>query len=163
MLDGIRAAGKTGTTNGYRDAWFVGYTGNLVCGVWYGNDDYSPTNRMTGGALPAMTWHEIMKYAHQGLELRNIPGVPPPGPAPAPVATAAPVPGAGGATVEAAPRPAMLTKRAIDVLMRIETMMDKATRALATAQPPARGAAVNTPDTVAAAPEAAPAVVRGSN
>ena len=55
ILDGIKAAGKTGTTNGYRDAWFVGYTGNLVCGVWFGNDDYSPTNRMTGGALPAMT------------------------------------------------------------------------------------------------------------
>src|SRR5262249_31395791 len=85
MLDGIRAAVTTGPTNGYRDAWFVGFTGNLVCGVWFGNDDYSPTNRMTGGALPAMTWHEIMKYAHQGLELKNIPGVPPPGPMPVPV------------------------------------------------------------------------------
>ena len=41
MLDGIRIAGKTGTTNDYRDAWFVGYTGNFVAGVWFGNDDYS--------------------------------------------------------------------------------------------------------------------------
>ena len=53
ILDGIKAAGKTGTTNAYRDAWFVGYTGNFVCGVWFGNDDYSPLNRMTGGSLPA--------------------------------------------------------------------------------------------------------------
>ena len=57
-LDGIAAAGKTGTTNAYRDAWFMGYTGNFVCGVWFGNDDYSSTNRMTGGSLPAMTWHD---------------------------------------------------------------------------------------------------------
>ena len=41
MLDGIKAAGKTGTTNAYRDAWFVGYTGNFVGGVWFGNDDYT--------------------------------------------------------------------------------------------------------------------------
>src|SRR5256714_7468681 len=85
-LNGIRAAGKTGTTNAYRDAWFVGYTGNFVCGIWFGNDDYSPLNRMTGGSLPAMTWHEIMEYAHQGVELKNLPGLPP-NPAPtAPVA-----------------------------------------------------------------------------
>ena len=46
-------------------------------GVWYGNDDYSPTNRMTGGSLPAMTWRDIMAYAHQGIELKPIPGVGP--------------------------------------------------------------------------------------
>ena len=75
ILDGIRAAGKTGTTNAYRDAWFVGYTGNFVCGVWFGNDDYKTMNQMTGGSLPAQTWHEIMAYAHQGVELRSIPGI----------------------------------------------------------------------------------------
>ena len=47
-LDGVASAGKTGTTNAYRDAWFMGYTGNFVCGVWFGNDDYQSTNRMTG-------------------------------------------------------------------------------------------------------------------
>jgi membrane peptidoglycan carboxypeptidase len=73
-LDGIPTAGKTGTTNAYRDAWFVGYTGNFTCGVWYGNDDYSPTNRMTGGSLPAQTWHDIMVVAHQGVEVKEIPG-----------------------------------------------------------------------------------------
>src|SRR5207237_9468215 len=75
--DGVRAAGKTGTTNAYRDAWFMGYTGNYVCGIWFGNDNYDPTNRMTGGSLPAMTWHEIMAYAHQGIEVKNLPGLPP--------------------------------------------------------------------------------------
>src|SRR5437868_1385084 len=74
QLDGILAAGKTGTTNAYRDAWFMGYTGNFVCGIWFGNDDYAPTNRMTGGSLPAMTWHEIMTYAHQGIEIKPLPG-----------------------------------------------------------------------------------------
>ena len=74
MLDGVRIAGKTGTTNAYRDAWFVGYTGNFVAGVWFGNDDYSSTNRMTGGSLPAMIWHAVMAYAHQGIELKNIAG-----------------------------------------------------------------------------------------
>ncbi|MGB3867699.1 MAG: PBP1A family penicillin-binding protein, partial [Xanthobacteraceae bacterium] len=74
-LDGIPTAGKTGTTNNYRDAWFVGYTGNFTCAVWYGNDDYSPTNRMTGGSLPAQTWHDIMVAAHQGVEIKPIAGV----------------------------------------------------------------------------------------
>ncbi|SDQ88660.1 penicillin-binding protein 1A [Pseudovibrio sp. Tun.PSC04-5.I4] len=75
QLEGITAAGKTGTTQAYRDAWFVGYTGNLSAAVWYGNDDYSPTRRMTGGSLPAMTWGKFMTYAHQGLELKPMPGV----------------------------------------------------------------------------------------
>src|SRR4029078_5770955 len=75
ILDGIKAAGKTGTTNSYRDAWFVGFTANFICGVWFGNDDYTSTNRMTGGSLPAQTWHDIMAYAHQGIELKAIPGL----------------------------------------------------------------------------------------
>jgi penicillin-binding protein 1A len=81
LLDGIRAAGKTGTTNGYRDAWFVGYTGNLVTGVWFGNDDHTSTKNMTGGTLPAMAWKEVMAFAHQNLEIRPIPGVQDSGPA----------------------------------------------------------------------------------
>jgi penicillin-binding protein 1A len=58
-----RAGGKTGTTQDYRDGWFVGFTGDLTCAVWFGNDDYTPTSRMTGGTLPAMTWHDIMTAA----------------------------------------------------------------------------------------------------
>jgi len=72
------AAGKTGTTQSYRDAWFVGYTGNFTTAVWYGNDNYQPTRGLTGGNLPAMTWQRIMTYAHQGIELLPIPGVPQP-------------------------------------------------------------------------------------
>jgi penicillin-binding protein 1A len=75
-IDGVITAGKTGTTNGYKDAWFVGYSGNLVGGIWFGNDDSTETENMTGGSLPAMTWKEIMSFAHQGLELKPIPGVP---------------------------------------------------------------------------------------
>ncbi len=75
MLPGIPIAGKTGTTNAYRDAWFVGFTGNYIAGVWFGNDDYQVTNRMTGGSLPAMTWQQIMVHAHEGIELRPLPGV----------------------------------------------------------------------------------------
>ena len=74
-LDGIQAAGKTGTTQAYRDAWFVGYTGNFVAAVWFGNDNYTPTKRLTGGRLPAMTWKKFMTFAHQNVEIRPIPYV----------------------------------------------------------------------------------------
>src|SRR5256714_5072977 len=98
ILDGIKAAGKTGTTNAYRDAWFVGYTGNFVCGVWFGNDDYTVMHQMTGGSLPAQTWHEIMAYAHQGVELKPIPGIGGPGPPPGGAGTPREGPGRGGRT-----------------------------------------------------------------
>jgi penicillin-binding protein 1A len=70
-----RSAGKTGTTQSYRDAWYVGYTGNYTAAVWLGNDDYSPTRRMTGGSLPAMVWQRVMAYAHQNIDLKPIPGI----------------------------------------------------------------------------------------
>lgn len=74
-IDGVVAAGKTGTTNAYRDAWFVGYTGNFSTAVWFGNDDFSSTRRVTGGSLPAMTWQKYMSFAHNGIELARMPGV----------------------------------------------------------------------------------------
>ncbi len=77
----IPTAGKTGTTQSYRDAWFVGFTGNFTCAVWLGNDDYSPTNRITGGSLPAATFKKLMDYAHEGIPLRAIPGIDTPTPA----------------------------------------------------------------------------------
>jgi penicillin-binding protein 1A len=128
MLDGIRASGKTGTTNAYRDAWFMGYTGNFVCGVWYGNDDFSPTNRMTGGSLPAMTWHQIMTYAHEGIEVKPLAGLPP-----APPATGAEkAAGASAGGSDLPPRPPILTKRAAEVLTRVEHLLEDASRAMAT-------------------------------
>ena len=75
QLEGVTAAGKTGTTNAYRDAWFDGFTGNYVGIIWFGNDDSTSMNNMTGGSLPAQTWHEIMAFAHQNIELRNPYGV----------------------------------------------------------------------------------------
>ena len=152
ILDNTKAAGKTGTTNAYRDAWFVGFTGNYVCGVWVGNDDYAPTRKMTGGSLPAMIWHDIMAYAHQGVELKNIPGVAP-GPTPA---TTAAVAETTASTGDGPPRPAVLTRRAADVLQRVERLMEDATRTSAstpaTAPAPARqsGAGLSQPGTVAA-------------
>jgi penicillin-binding protein 1A len=74
-LPDIRSAGKTGTTQAYRDAWYVGYTGNYTAAVWMGNDDYTSTRNMTGGSLPAMVWQRLMAYAHQNVELKPIPGI----------------------------------------------------------------------------------------
>ena len=74
-LPGRPSAGKTGTTNDYRDAWYVGFTGRLVAGVWFGNDDFSPTHGMTGGTLPAAAWHDVMAFAERGLSPAPIPGV----------------------------------------------------------------------------------------
>jgi penicillin-binding protein 1A len=74
-VDGVLTGGKTGTTQAYRDAWFVGYTGNYTAAVWFGNDDYTSTNNMTGGSLPAMTFKKLMDYAHQGIDLKPIFGV----------------------------------------------------------------------------------------
>lgn len=68
------AAGKTGTTQNSRDGLFVGYTANLVTGVWYGNDDGKPMKKVTGGSLPASTWQKFMAPAHKGLELASLPG-----------------------------------------------------------------------------------------
>ena len=72
---GIVTGGKTGTSQSYRDAWFIGFTGNYTTAVWFGNDDFTSMNNMTGGSLPAMTFKTLMDYAHQGIELRAIPGI----------------------------------------------------------------------------------------
>jgi penicillin-binding protein 1A len=126
-LDGIPTAGKTGTTSAYRDAWFVGYTGNFTCAVWYGNDDYSPTNRMTGGSLPAQTWHDIMVVAHQGVEIKEIAGIG--AGQKAPVAAGAAAGAAKVAETKPGPPP-VLTKRGADVLVRVEKLLDDAGRTL---------------------------------
>lgn len=66
--NGIVSGGKTGTSQAYRDAWYVGFTGNYTTAVWFGNDEFTPMNNMTGGALPAMAFKRLMDYAHQGME-----------------------------------------------------------------------------------------------
>lgn len=71
-LSGRQAAGKTGTSQESRDAWFVGYTAQLAAGVWVGNDDDTPTNSVTGGQLPAEIWRRFMTEAHRGLPARAL-------------------------------------------------------------------------------------------
>jgi penicillin-binding protein 1A len=165
ILDGIKAAGKTGTTNAYRDAWFVAFTGNYIAGVWFGNDDYSALNRMTGGSLPAQTWHSIMEYAHQGVELKQIPGLGPATTAVAarPTPTVAAAPAKTGEAV--AQRPALLTRRGADILVRVERLMDDATRALAIRDEQGRRADTKQParpETVAATDRPPPSTARGN-
>lgn len=69
---GVPAAGKTGTTQDYRDAWFVGYTADYAAGVWMGNDDASPTKRVSGAGLPAQLWRETMRAAQRGREAKPL-------------------------------------------------------------------------------------------
>jgi penicillin-binding protein 1A len=78
-LPGWQAAGKTGTTEDFRDAWFIGYTSHLVTGVWLGNDDNSPTKKAVGGGLPVEIWSRFMKAAHQGVAPATLPGLVPAG------------------------------------------------------------------------------------
>jgi penicillin-binding protein 1A len=81
-------AGKTGTSQNFRDAWFVGYTADLVAGVWMGNDDDRPMVKVTGGGLPAQLWRAFMAEAHAGRPPRPLPSLPPAA-APAPPSPAA--------------------------------------------------------------------------
>src|SRR3954468_8600516 len=74
VIPGWETAGKTGTSQDFRDAWFVGYTGTLVAGVWFGNDDGEPTKRVTGGNLPVETWARFMKTALAGQQPAPLPG-----------------------------------------------------------------------------------------
>ncbi len=73
---GRPAAGKTGTTQEYRDAWFIGYTAELVAGVWLGNDDNTPMNKVTGGTLPAAIWRNFMLQATRDIPVRQLPSGP---------------------------------------------------------------------------------------
>ena len=145
QLEGIRSGGKTGTTNAYRDAWFVGFTGNLVAGVWFGNDDHTSTNNMTGGSLPAMAWKEVMAFAHQNLEIKPIPGL---GPEGAPGAGRGPAVAQTG-VVEMNPSPSSgsLSRRSFEVIGGIGDLFKKAEPPgpSASARPEPARAAANIP------------------
>jgi penicillin-binding protein 1A len=102
-LPGWLAAGKTGTSQDFRDAWFIGYTSHLVTGVWLGNDDNSPTKKAVGGGLPVEIWSRFMRTAHQGIAPSGLPGLneggwfTPPAPVQAQVPRGSDEPGAGAA------------------------------------------------------------------
>ena len=74
-LPGWMAAGKTGTSQDFRDAWFIGYTSNLVTGVWLGNDDNSPTKKATGGGLPVEIWTRFHESGPSGRAGRGLAGL----------------------------------------------------------------------------------------
>lgn len=78
-IPGQDIAGKTGTSQDYRDAWFIGYSAYYVCAIWAGNDDNSPTNKVTGGTLPASIFRDIMTPAHRNRAYAALPGFYTPG------------------------------------------------------------------------------------
>ncbi len=75
-LKGHIAGGKTGTSQNFRDAWFIGHTAHLVTGIWFGNDNNKPTRKLTGGNLPALAWKEFMEAAHGSLASKDLLGAP---------------------------------------------------------------------------------------
>ncbi|HUS95544.1 MAG TPA: PBP1A family penicillin-binding protein [Hyphomicrobiaceae bacterium] len=82
QLDFTHAVGKTGTSSSYRDAWFMGFTGRYVTGVWVGKDNFRPVYRpggrgMTGGSTPASIWQAYMSVAHENMDIPTIPGLDP--------------------------------------------------------------------------------------
>lgn len=77
QIPGWQVAGKTGTTQSARDAWFIGFTGNYVAGIWMGYDDNSPLKGVTGGGLPADIWHETMTRVLAGQQPVPLPMQPP--------------------------------------------------------------------------------------
>jgi penicillin-binding protein 1A len=122
QLPGWQAAGKTGTSQDFRDAWFIGYSGHLVTGVWLGNDDSSPMRKLTGGGLPAEIWSRVMKAGHQGVAVAALPGL------------------ASTPTFASAGPPSLSPLRPLPPL------------ASAAPPPPARGPALNTGSTTRPAP-----------
>ncbi len=76
-IPGRPIAGKTGTTNSMRDAWFIGFTADYVAGVWMGNDDNRPLSGVTGGGLPAEIWRQAMEDIHRDLPVRPLPMIDP--------------------------------------------------------------------------------------
>ena len=92
-IDGWQLAGKTGTTQKARDAWFIGFSADYVIGVWMGYDDNTPLKGVTGGGLPAEIWREAMTRVLEGEQAKPLPMIrPAPAPAPAPQAQPAPQP-----------------------------------------------------------------------
>ncbi len=73
LAGGREAAGKTGTSQNFRDAWFVGYTADIICGVWVGNDEFKPMHNISGGTIPAIIWSNFMNKAHEGRPLSPLP------------------------------------------------------------------------------------------
>jgi penicillin-binding protein 1A len=147
QIPGLAISGKTGTTNNSTNVWFNGFTGNLVCSVWFGNDDNASMANLTGGVLPAQTWHDIMIYAHQELDLKPPYGVPPASKA-AEVASAN-VANKGGIVEMKAPRQEGLSSRSAQVITDIgELAHDDRARSVSVAAPEVLGAQSDSGDEI---------------
>ncbi len=139
---GFAQGGKTGTTNGYKDAWFCGFTAALAGCVWYGNDDDTPMANMTGGSLPAQTWHDVMLFAHRGLEPKPLPGVPLPSATPTAQATPAGPAGPAGFVATAPSTLSRQTGEALGAVQRLFRAADGRRADLGGAEAPRRFRAV---------------------
>lgn len=126
QIPGVTIGGKTGTSQDYRDAWFIGFSGDFTCAVWFGNDDFTGTRDMTGGSLPAMTFNEIMSLAQVGVDPKPIPGI-----APRDNSPATPVAASGAGTPEGLDQAGRLPRRVSVVLDEIHTLMERASGATA--------------------------------
>ena len=132
-LDGWQVAGKTGTTQSARDAWFIGFTADYVVGVWMGYDNNEPLKGVTGGGIPAEIWHEVMVRITADMEPTPLPmirpeevptSVAPDGSAPVPTAPSYPgqifdATGGGQGTPDQAPPEQQGGQSLGDVLMSI--------------------------------------------
>ena len=116
-LDGRQVAGKTGTTQAARDAWFIGFTADYVTGVWMGYDDNTPLVGVTGGGLPAEIWHEVMVRIEDGLPVTDLPMI-----VPAPRLPPKPA-GEAAATAPVAEQPAVPVKKKKDITSILEDIL----------------------------------------
>jgi penicillin-binding protein 1A len=134
ILDFTHAVGKTGTSSGWRDAWFMGFTGALVTGVWVGHDDFRPMwlggGGVTGGSLPTQAWHSFMSVVHTGKRIPTIPGL-----TPHPVQVAEQQrldqlkrtdPSLAKAIIETQKKPGVMPDRTRDMLRRLSDSLRKA-------------------------------------
>ena len=136
QIPGLAISGKTGTTNNSTNAWFNAFTGNLVGSVWFGNDENTSMENMTGGTLPAMSWHDIMVFAHQGLDPKPPFGVP----APPPASAAAVADAAKAAPAGASPQRIGLSPSATRAIRDLGDLAQEALKTAAASSPEAGGA-----------------------
>ncbi len=123
-----RSAGKTGTTDEYRDAWFVGFTSDIVVGVWVGNDDNSPMEHVAGGEIPARIWHDFVVDAEQLMARSNAPA--PGGLAGSAVPPQAPAEETSPAQQAGAVKPAALTEPTQQPVRGVPLVVDTGTLVL---------------------------------
>ena len=136
QIPGFAISGKTGTTNNSTNAWFNGFTGNYVTSVWFGNDDGAPMQNLTGGILPAQTWHDIMQFALADVDPKPPFGVAQPAAPPSAAASAK----TSAASADKGAQVAALSVKTAHALADIATLAHSALERISLASPPAEAA-----------------------